>query len=449
MSRFGPLLRHRDFRAVWAAAVVSGFGDRVATIAMYLLIYKMTGRAVNLGLLVAAQIVPAIVLGPLSGLVLDRYNRKNLMVMSDLLGALVAATLPLAATPGQVYILAAMLSAGRQFTGPARLALMPDILPGDQLSGANSLLMITRNLVLMVGPAFGGALVAWHSSDVAFWVDAGTFLLSAAFLVSRRFTYLASATPANPPAENAAAALVETPVAEPALAAAPTAERASAGSTGKRPLARIRSLVSEAHVGLQVVMASPELRFAFAFFASLTFVTAMQQPLVVVFVKETLRSGDISLGLIVSAAGMGGILGAVLGGARLGDGRPLRTVVVLTAIDGCLLVVFALNRSVWLAAALFAVFGAIGTLAQIALATFLQRETPEANRGRTFGWLGTCVGPLSLVSVFLGPFASEVLGVVAVLVISGAFEIVVAVVGGLLLRRRQRGLEIADPARGS
>ena len=105
---------------------------------MYLLIYKMTGRAVNLGLLAAAQIIPAIVLGPVSGLALDRYSRKGLMITSDVLGVLVAGTLALAVTPTQVYILAALLSCGRQLTGPARLAIVPDILPREQLASANA-----------------------------------------------------------------------------------------------------------------------------------------------------------------------------------------------------------------------------------------------------------------------------------------------------------------------
>ena len=187
----------------------------------------------------------------------------------------------------------------------------------------------------------------------------------------------------------------------------PTARRRRPGA-GR---ARVRALAGgDARRPRRRACDNPRLRFAFLFFAALTFVTAMQQPLIVVFVKDVLHGGDMALGLVVSAAGLGGILGAVLGGARAGNRRPLATVVALTAIDGALLLVFAATRHVGVAAILFAAFGAIGTLAQIALATFLQRETPEEARGRTFGWLGTCVGPLSLVSVFLGPLAAGAVG---------------------------------------
>lgn len=409
MTGLRPLLRLREFRAVWAAAIVSGLGDRVATLALYLAIYNLTNSAVNLGLLAATQIVPAILLGPATGLLLDRHSRKGLMIASDLLSALVAATLMLAESPLEIYILATMLACGRQLTGPARLALIPDLVPPALLASANAVIMVTRNLVLLVGPALGGAMVAWRGSDAAFLADAVTFLASAAILLAQPF---------------AARAL---PPREPRPATAP----------GLAP--RLQAFARETREGLAGVTGNPRLRFAFLFFAALTFVTAMQQPLIVVFVKDVLEGSDVTLGLVVSAAGLGGILGAVLGGVRAGNRRPLATVVALTAIDGALLLVFAATRHAGVAALLFAAFGAIGTLAQIALATFLQRETPEESRGRTFGWLGTCVGPLSLVSVFLGPLAAGALGAVAVLALSGVFELVVAAAGGLALRGRKVG----------
>jgi len=109
--------------------------------------------------------------------------------------------------------------------------------------------------------------------------------------------------------------------------------------------------------------------------------------------------------------------------------RPLRTVTWLLACDGLLLIMFALGRNFPLALVLFALFGAIGTVAQICLATFLQRETPEIMRGRVFGWLGTIMAPLSLISVFLGSLAAEAVGVVLVLALSGLFEMVVGLAG--------------------
>ncbi len=426
MSRYAPLLRNTGFRAVWSAAVVSGLGDRIATIALYLLIFDLTGSPLDLGLLAATQIIPAILLGPVAGLVCDRAGRRGIMIVSDLVSALVVAALPLVHSPGQVYVLAALLGCGRQFAGPARLALLPDVVGRDLLGAANSLLMLTRNLVLLVGPALGGALVAWRGADLAFWLDAATFLASAAILAGWRFQ--------EPHAMTAAAAAAE-PLAM-AAAAGGGADATITSSDDDAPpadatlRARTGRLWADLRHGLAGVTSSPGLRLAFGFFAVLTFVTAMQQPLVVVFVKSVLRGSDWQLGVIISAAGLGGILGAVLGGVTVVRHRPLRVIALMTALDGALLLAFAMNRSFPVAVAIFTGFGALATMAHIALATFLQEAAPDDRRGRTFGWLGTVVGPLSLVAVFLGPLAAEALGVVAVLVICGAAEVLTAALGG-------------------
>lgn len=425
MNRFAPLLRDRGFRTIWTAAIISGLGDRIAGIALYLLIYDLTGSPLDLGLLAATQIIPAILLGPVTGLVCDRTSRKGIMVTSDVLSALVVAAIPLATAPWHVYALAALLGCGRQFNGPARLALLPDVVARDLLGAANSLLMLTRNLVLLVGPAVGGALVAWRGTDPAFWFDALTFVVSAAILALWRF---------DEPARGQApgrAALAEAAAGPAAVLAAPGPASPATDGLGLR----IGRLWDEATAGLVGVWRHEGLRLAFVFFAVLTFVTAMQQPLVVVFVKEVLAGTDVQLGLIISAAGLGGILGALAGAATISRGRPLRTIALLTALDGALLLVFAYNRTFGVALLLFACFGALATLAQIALATFLQETAPDDRRGRTFGWLGTVVGPLSLAAVFLGPMAASLVGVVAVLAACGAAE-VLAGAAGLGHRRR-------------
>ncbi|MBD3222275.1 MFS transporter [bacterium] len=416
VNRYQPLLRNAGFRAVWLAAVVSGLGDRIAAIALYLLIYRLSGDPMDLGILAATQIVPAILLGPVAGLVCDRRSRRGVMISSDLLSALVVAAVPLAQSPGQVYALAVLLGCGRQFTGPARMALLPDLVGRDLVGGANSLLMLTRNLVLLVGPAIGGALVAWQGTDPAFWLDAMTFVASAAVLTFGLREVRPGAVRAMAAAAGAAEVAGEATIDEP-----PRPER-----TLKE---RVGELWRDAVAGLSGVWDHRGLRVAFGFFAILTFVTAMQQPLVVVFVKDVLGGSDRQLGFIIAAAGLGGILGALAGATVAGRRRPLGVIALLTALDGALLLIFAANRDVMLALVIFAGFGAVATLAQIALATFLQQMAPDDRRGRTFGWLGTVVGPLSLAAVFLGPWLASVLGVVAVLAMCGAAELLVAVAG--------------------
>lgn len=431
MSDLRALLRNRSFLTIWTASAVSGLGDKIAIIALYLLVYELAGRAVDLGLLAAVQIIPAVLLGPLAGLALDRYDRRRVMIICELASAVVAAALPFARSLGQVYALAALLSVGRQFVGPARLALLPSVVPAARLGQANALAMLTQNVVLLLGPALGGALVAWRGTSAAFWVDAVSFVLSAGLLAWRRFDYLTERA--------AAPASSSSPAPSPAAVAAAGLAAATAGAPAATGLAGLangwRRAAQDIRQAAAWIASQPRLRFAFAFLATVAFVTAMQQPLVVLFVKQVLERGDMDLGLILSAAGLGGIIGAVAAGSLASPRQPLRNVTWLVAIDGLALLLFAVNQSFPAALALFGLFGAIGTVVQVNLATFLQHETPEERRGRVFGWIVPLLGPLSLASVFLGPMAADAVGVVLVLALSGVLELAAGLFGRALLPR--------------
>jgi MFS family permease len=403
MTQLRALLSNRTFQTIWASTVVSGLGDKIAVIALYVLVYNLTGRAVNLGLLAAVQILPAVVLGPVVGLILDRYDRKAVMVWSDFCSAVVVALMPFVQSLGQVYLAAGLLAVGRQFTGPARLAIVPDVVPDNQLDKANALAMITRNLVQMTGPALGGVIVALWGTSSAFWVDSGTFLASALLMVSRSFVYLAREKP-------------------------DTAEEGAPGTPA------IWRALREIRQGVMPIWEQPRLRFAILFMGATVFVTAMQAPLLVFFIKDVLARGDADLGLILSAAGVGGILGAMGSGLFQSRQRPLRTITWLLTADGLLLVLFALSRNFLLVLSLVALFGSISTILQINLATFLQRETPASKRGRIFGWLGALLAPLSLISVFSGTLLADAVSVVLVLALSGIFEVTVGLGGWYRLR---------------
>lgn len=417
MTDLRELLRNRAFLAVWSASLVSGLGDKIAIIALYLQVYRLSGRAVDLGMLAAVQIVPAILLGPVVGLLLDRRDRRAAMIWCDLGSAVVAGALAWARDLPTVYALAALLSAGRQIAGPARLALLPDIVPAPQLNRANALAMVTQNLVLLIGPAIGGGLVALSGTAAAFGVNAASFVASAALLGMRGFAYLEEAR------------------------ARRTAVAAVVLASGRERLAAAGADIRGAAVWL---WRQPRLRFAFLFLAGMAFVTAMQQPLVVVFVKKVLARGDIDLGLVLSAAGLGGLVGALASGLLSRGRQTLRNVTWLVAIDGLALILFAVNRSFAGALLLFGLFGALGAAAQINLATFLQSETPEDRRGRVFGWLSPLMGPLSLLSVFCGPLAADALGVVPVLAVSGLFEVILGLAGRAFLPAR-RPAQVAIP----
>ncbi len=411
------LLGNRHFRTVWAAAFVSGLGDKIAILAFFALVYDRTGNVADLGLLVAAQVLPGILLGPVAGVLVDRFPRHRLMIGADLLGAAVVVSIPLARTLPAVYLLAALLAVSRHVNGPARLALVPDLVGRDALPRANGLLMMSQNLILLLGMAAGGFIVQGLGAAAAFRVDGATFVASALLLLAGRF---------------------------PAATAAATGEHVAATS---RP-----APWREALHGARTLWSLPALRFAVVFLALVTLVTAMQPPLVFDFVRRVLERGEREMGLIFAAAGLGGLLGAVLAGVMRERGHPLARVTWLVGADGALLVLFTLNRSLAGAVALFAGFGALSAALQVNLATFLQRATPPEVRGRVFGWLTPLLGPVTLLSVLVGPLLAGRAGAATVLMLAGAGELAAGLGGRILLGRRpsdRLGGAAAEPEPGA
>ena len=392
------LLTNRSFLAVWSAQFVSGLGDKVAVLAFFSLVLDRTGNVADLGLLAAAQVLPGVVLGPVAGVLIDRWRAKAVLVGADVLGAVVCLALPLFwESLGAVYLAAGLLATARQFAGPARLALMPDIVPTEHLQRSNALTMLSSNLILLLGMAAGGWVVFRLGAAAAFRVDAATFLISAVILGARHFRYLPRDAEAAPPAP-----------------------------------ARLGDL----RQGAVWIWSRPRLRFAVVFLATVTVVTAMQPPLVFDFVRVVLGRTEAQLGLIFAAAGLGGLLGAVLAAATRGRAAPLKVVSWLVALDGAFLALFAVNRSVALAAGLFLIFGALSTGIQVNLATFLQRETPPEQRGRVFGWLSPLLGPVTLLSVLTGPLLAGKFGAGTVLLAAGGVELLVGLAGRGVLGRR-------------
>jgi MFS family permease len=186
-ERFG-LLRLRNFRGVFLAQSVSVFGDGITPVALTLAVLELTGSGTDLGLVLAAQALPLAGFALVGGVWADRLPRVKVMIASDLVRAAVQATaafllLSGAAQIWQLALLAALHGAAEAFFRPAAGALLPQVVPAEELQRANALMGMSDNFGWMVGPAVAGTLVALIGAGGAIAVDAATFLASALFLV--------------------------------------------------------------------------------------------------------------------------------------------------------------------------------------------------------------------------------------------------------------------------
>lgn len=184
------LLRsNRAFRLLWLGQVVSQMGDWFNTIALYTIILNLTGSGRDVGLLLVARFVPSFIFGPLSGVIADRFSRRTIMIISDLLRAVVVLGFLLVRRADQlwiIYVLTVLQLGFSTFFEPAKTAAIPSIVSDRELVAANAISSVTWSVMLTLGAAIGGLITGWFGTNVSFILDSLTFLLSAVLIAGVR-----------------------------------------------------------------------------------------------------------------------------------------------------------------------------------------------------------------------------------------------------------------------
>jgi MFS family permease len=387
-------LRHRDFALLWTAGLISITGDWMLLVAVPMTVLTLTGSSTATGAAVAAALIPRIVVAPIAGVFVDRWDRRRALVGANLLQVLFV--LPLAAVndAGDVWIVvASTLAMGcvTQVVLTAENALLPTLVPATETGRANALNTLNNNLGRLVGPAIGGLLAASAGIDAVAVTDAATFLVAAALI-----------------------ALVG-------------ARRPGATRAGGR---RIRT---DLRMGLAVIRATRPLRVIFAFLAIISLGEGVMGVMIVVFAQRTLDGGPRELGWIVAAQAVGGVAGGLLGGV-IGDRVPARWLVGLGTVAMGVgdLLIFNYPRwypELWPALALMAAVGVPAALLMAGVMTVLQTSVADALRGRVFGAALTVMSLIGLCGTGLAAALGDRLGPVTLLNVQG----VGLVTGGLFV----------------
>ena len=172
-------------------------GDWFNTIALYTIILNLTGSGRDVGLLLVARFVPSFFFGPLSGVIADRFSRRSIMIVSDLLRAVVVLGFLFVRRADQlwiIYVLTVLQLGLSTFFEPAKTAVIPSIVSDRELVAANAISSVTWSIMLTLGAAIGGVITGWFGTNVAFILDALTYLLSAWLIFKVRL-------PKRPPRE--------------------------------------------------------------------------------------------------------------------------------------------------------------------------------------------------------------------------------------------------------
>ena len=389
-------LRHRDFRLLWIGMSTSLVGDGVLLVALAWQVYLISnavGAMSAVGVALSAPQVATLLAG---GVVADRIDRRIVLVAADLLRGLCLMALTILAAGGgltlpEVYLLVGIYGAATGFFGPAFDAIVPGLLPEDELEQANALDQFVRPVAARIaGPAIGGVLLSLGGPQWALGVDAMTFAVSAACVAAMR-----------------------APILSP-----------SAGSG---------SVWQEAMTGMRYVAGRPWLwaTFLAATFTYLLFL-GPTEVLLPYLIKNVLHGSGADLGLVLTAGGIGALLAAVIVGQR---GVPRRdvTFIYLTWSMATLAVAgYGLSVAGWQLAVFCALINGLEAAGTIAWATLKQRVVEPALLGRvsSLDWF-ISIALLPASYALTAPVA-QAIGTRAALVLAGVLGAAITAVFLLL-----------------
>lgn len=384
-----------NFGLLWTGQFVSQIGDRLAMVAFPALVYAHTRHsAFGTGAMLALYTLPYVLFGTIAGVIIDRFNKRVLMIVADLVRTVLVAAVPLAAAHSLplVFVLAFLLSSVGVFFDPCKLAVLPDLVPNDRLMRANSLLSTGETFNDTVGYAIGGFVVSYLSTRLVFALDAFTFVISALLLIAIRY-------------------------------AAPAREKARAAADG---------------VTGEVREALTYLRHNQAMLLNTVIVLCVCAGLGACFVLSFLFAYRVGgsvwwFGLFEGAIGAGSLVGSLTMAAfsrrvRLGRATTLGFLTL-----GLSLIAVALSPTAIVALVPFFVSGIANVLVLISIDTFFQQHIPEHLRGRVWGLRFTASQSALALSVLAGGALASVLSVRVLFVVAGCVVALPAVIARLLL----------------
>ncbi|MGD0876530.1 MAG: MFS transporter [Anaerolineales bacterium] len=401
------IFRQRNFSVLWVGQFISVIGDWVLFIALPFYTYSLTGSVLATGAMFIVSTLPRLVLGSVAGVFVDRWDRKRLMIMADLLRVLlILMMLFVRSRDGLwlIYVSAFLESTVSQFFNPAKTAIIPVLVGEKDLLSANSLNGLSDALTRLLGSALGGVLMGRLGFSSVVLLDAGSFLFSALMITL--------------------IVMPIRPALQPPVADTPAAE----GFLGMW-----RDWVA----GLKLVRADHLLFMLFIVLGVAFLGDSMITVLIVPLVKVLMGGGAQLLGWLMMAQGVGGLLGGLLVG-QFGKRFPARRITALgLALTGIvILVIVCIPHSAWVLP-LMAAAGVAASAWLICSETLLQLGASDQFRGRIFGTLGTTSALASLAGMLLAGSLADLLGLVPILCISGSLYIISGLMAWVMLPRVQ------------
>lgn len=377
-AKTSPRRLNSDFWNYWTGQTISNLGSSITLFALPLLVYKLTGSALNLGISSAANFLPYLLFGLVLGAWTDRVDRKRMMIFVDVGRAVVIASIPLLAFLGilpiwWIYLVGFVHSILTICFEAGQFAAIPSLVDQDDLVTANGRIQASYSGAQIMGPLLAGALVALVPLTSLMLIDALSFLVSSFSLLLVRTNF-----------------------------------------NMKRDEPRVRTSIRRDVVeGLRYVLGHPVLRNISLMMAMVNFVGTTTGAQLVLFAKMRFAASDTQVSLLFSAGSLGIVITGLLAGTLRKRWSFSKVALGALMSEGLLTVVFSLMHWYWIALALWTLIGGLGILFNINTSSLRQAIVPNHMLGRVMSIASVLAWSAIPLGSLLGGFAITRTGNVA------------------------------------
>ena len=381
------VFRNSSFTRMWLAQLVSTIGDSFTMIASGILVYRATGSALSVGLILMATSLPTLLIGMIAGVFVDRFDRKKIMITSDIIRGCFVLLIPLLTSYNVMwlYILVMMASAVNTFYAPAFDSVMPEFANDEELNAANSMMAISSFGATAVGFAASGFL-ALSNLNIAFYIDGLSFVVSSILVGSVAISKIA----------------VE--------------EKTS-----------VSVVVNNLKSGLVYLFDNRVLRSLVIIGVVYSFIVGLGNTLLLPFATAALGANEFEYGIQEGLTSIGFVVGSLVMAKyadRLREG--LWLIVGLMGM-GLTYLLYSFSTSVPLAIFFITISGVMNSPYGVARRTLMQRNTEREVRGRVFGASMT-IGHLTMLLGMVAAGLADIYGPRGMMQLTAAFNLVAGLV---------------------
>lgn len=396
------VLKQRNYALLWVGQLISTMGDLILYIALPFYVYKLTGSALATAGMFIAESLPRLIGGSVAGVFVDRWNRKTIMIVSDLLRAglmLIVLSVRSADLVWIVYVVTFVEASISIFFLPAKSAVIPLIVSRKDLGAANSLDAVSMSVTQLVGPSIGGALFGLFSITGVVFTDSASFLVSAACILFIAGNFVPKRE-VNVSGET----------------------RSALGSLWREWLDGLVLMVRERLLAVYLITVT-----------LLSLGQGIINVLLLVFVRQELHGGSLQYGWMATAQGLGALVGGIALAQLVRNLDPARLFGAGLVIGGVLAIITFNIPILVVDIALIAVIGVFVTVSVISEQTMLQATVSDQFRGRVFASIGTTSALALLIGTGLSGALADTVGAVPMLDIAAVFVALGGVLALLLM----------------